>query len=410
MSSSNENKILYDSAAQWIKENAEDKSLTDPIKKDFLDFGTLSPEDKAQLITSLDKLLEGNGLPEVITQSLPWLRFDLDALPNDLTLEVGTKLKNESDIRSLGSLSTKMHSLFQPPNLLLDKFLQRVAYGEQDKVEALFTDVYSGNVEKIQEALLHQGTFTDYSGREFHCCAYEYAYWAKDTHMCRMLERYMDDTTKAEMLARIDEIERIDEKNKQPIGLQYQQNGVTHRSAHFDFTPLKAALRAYIDDFNELGKTSQLPHQEFFEVLESSWRNVGIVQRDVPAHVAQEYCRPARSFDRCPSFDEPTLLRSLAFYNFITSRDESWFPLGASDSGLGFNFALVRTNRGAFGSAWAAAKYHIAVYEEEGTAERDLAAITRLDEVRTSDLKISREHLCPPELSQNQLNYKEIAM
>jgi hypothetical protein len=72
--------------------------------------------------------------------------------------------------------------------------------------EALLT----ATPEHTQTLLRTPGVFTDYSGRTFNCTAYEYAYWAKDTHMCRMLERHMDDETKAYMLARIDEIERID--------------------------------------------------------------------------------------------------------------------------------------------------------------------------------------------------------
>lgn len=67
---------------------------------------------------------------------------------------------------------------------------------------------------------------TDYSGRTFNCSAYEYAYWAKDTHMCRMLERYMDEETKAQILARI--------TINDDTGLSYQQNGAVYQSSHFD--------------------------------------------------------------------------------------------------------------------------------------------------------------------------------
>lgn len=50
---------------------------------------------------------------------------------------------------------------------------------------------------------------------------------------------------------------------------------------------------------------------------------------------------------------------------------DSMFPLTSSNSGLGFDFGLIR-----------------------GAAEvRTPAAITRLDEVRTADLTQSREHL-----------------
>jgi hypothetical protein len=152
----------------------------------------------------------------------------------ELVLEIKERL-SDLDIKNLGRVSKSMHALFQPPNIALNKFLERVAFGMQDKVEQLFTDVYAGNAAKIQEALRYRGRFTDYSGRTFKCTAYEYAYWAKDTHMCRMLERNMNDETKAFMLAQID----ANDAN----GLTYMQNGAEHLSTHFDFTPLIQAFK-----------------------------------------------------------------------------------------------------------------------------------------------------------------------
>ena len=75
-----------------------------------------------------------------------------------------------------------------------------MAKGNQDEAETLLTATPAN----IQTLLRTPGIFTDYSGRTFNCTTYEYAYWAKDTHMCRMLESYMDAETKAQMLARID--------------------------------------------------------------------------------------------------------------------------------------------------------------------------------------------------------------
>ena len=86
------------------------------------------------------------------------------------------------------------------------------AFGKQAEAQKLLTDLSNA-----QELLLTPATFTDYSGRTFHCTAYEYAYWAKDTHMRRMLEQHMDETTKAQMLERCEAIEKR--------GLKYRQNG-----------------------------------------------------------------------------------------------------------------------------------------------------------------------------------------
>ncbi|MFO2971143.1 hypothetical protein SCO12_06725 [Legionella pneumophila serogroup 10] len=370
--------LLYSNAVKWIRENPQDQRLSEEIKQAFLSFNTLPQDKKVQLLIALSKLLEAARLPMEIEK---WLLSDFDALPDELLLEIGSHLKNESDMSNLVSTSKRMYSLFQPARLL-NKFLQRIAYGEQDKAERLFTAIYQGNVEKIQQALLHQGRFTDYSGRTFKCSAYEYAYWAKDTHMCRMLERYMDDATKAEMLARVTKIEHT--------GLSYTQHGVAYCPQHFDLTPLIQALQFYVDNYDAWYAASN------WATMEAAWMNVGLAQRDVPAHVAQEYCRPDRSFYPCPPFNEPALPRILTFYNWITSRAESWFPLTASNSGLGFDFALIR--------GWPAQRAVDGLLVPcRAAAGRDLAAVSRLDEVRTVELTQSREHLNPPPMSQSMI-------
>ena len=240
--------------------------------------------------------------------------------------------------------------------------------------------MFQGQPAKIQAALLHQGTFTTYAGETFHCSAYEYAYWAKDTHMCRMLERYMDDATKAQMLEQINAIEAH--------GLAFQQNGQKHRSAHFDFEPIKEGYQRHLSGYNAWVAANN------WDAMDAAWWDVGKAQRNVPAHVAQEYCRPDRSFYPKPEFNEATLPRVLTFYNLTTGRNDSWFPLTASNSGLGFNFALMRAG-GPSGIAWARPG-------RLATLRRlDLAAIIRLDEVRTVDLTQSREHLNPPAMSQS---------
>ena len=123
---------------------------------------------------------------------------------------------------------------------------------------------------------------------------------------------------------------------------------------------------------------------------------VGKAQRDVPAHVAHEYCRKDRSFSPLPSFNvdgadipNETLPRVLKFYNFNTEAVDSWFPLVAPNSGLGFDFALMRGGPGPCCVAPVASPMPL-------SAGQDLAAIIRLDKVRTVDLTHSREHLIPP--------------
>jgi hypothetical protein len=72
-----------------------------------------------------------------------------------------------------------------------------VAYGKQDLAERI--------VQEAPDLLQIEGTATDYSGLTFKkSTAYEYAWWAKDTHLRRMLEAHMDADTKAYLLVRID--------------------------------------------------------------------------------------------------------------------------------------------------------------------------------------------------------------
>jgi hypothetical protein len=109
------------------------------------------------------------------------------------------------------------------PAFKVRELLDNVAKGKQDEADAILK-----SSDEVQTLLRTPGKLTDYSGRTFHCTAYEYAYWAKDTHMQRMLERYMDDETKAFLLSQIDEIERS--------GLAYQQHGVAYQNAHYDMS------------------------------------------------------------------------------------------------------------------------------------------------------------------------------
>ena len=275
-----------------------------------------------------------------------------------------------------------MHSVFHQSNNLHAKFLECVAYGQQDKAEKLLSQVFKGQPARIQATLLHQGTLTTYAGETFYCSAYEYAYWAKDTHMCRMLERYMDDETKAQMLTRIDAIEAD--------GLTFQQNDEEHRSAHFDFTPLKEAYQRYLSGYDAWLAADD------WDAMDAAWWDVGKAQRNVPAHVAQEYCRPDGSFHPTPEFNEATLPRVLTFYNWATRKDESWFPLTASNSGLGFDFAFATA-----GPTRSAGRLGVVRAGWAFGAAIDLAGICRLDEVRTVDLTQSREHLNPPTMSQS---------
>ena len=266
------------------------------------------------------------------------------------------------------------------PGFQACQFLHDVAKGRQNEAEALLI----ANSASTQTLLRTPGIFTDYSGRTFNCTAYEYAYWAKDTHMCRMLELHMDDETKAEMAARIDEMERIDAATGQSVGLVYQQNGAEHRSAHFDFTPLKQAYQRYLDGYDVWHAAQR------WAAIDAACLDVYKAQRDVPAHVAQEYCQSDRAFFPKPQFNEAILPRELTFFNSKTHQDDVWFPLTASH-GLDCAYVLVRAHWPLV--AWMSGRRIVT------HCAADFEAISYLDTVRTEDLTILRQHLNPQALS-----------
>lgn len=253
-------------------------------------------------------------------------------------------------------------------------FLEYVAKGNQDFAERM--------LKQEPDLLRVQGEVTDYSTRTFNCTAYEYAYWAKDTHMCRMLERYMSDETNADIALRIEAIESRDAATSEPVGLTYRQHGGEHHSAHFNLSALKTALNEYVQGYDNWERTSN------WTAMEAAWMKIGLAQRDVPVHVINEYCRRDVSFDPCPEFNEDMLPRKLMFYNFELDREEPLFPLVISASSeLGIDFALVRSwDRSAIGVPGR-------VRMRGWVTAIDLAAVSRLDEVRTIDLKLSREIL-----------------
>lgn len=78
---------------------------------------------------------------------------------------------------------------------------------------------------------------------------------------------------------------------------------------------------------------------------------IGRAQRDVPAHIAHEYCHRNRSFENVSKNKEllnPTnpdnLKQPLKFFNYDTGDFDVWFSRDSyrGDSGLGFSFGILR--------------------------------------------------------------------
>ena len=170
-----------------------------------------------------------------------------------IDLDMETLLSRIKDDDQFKKLPPKIQmECLKSPAFQLRTFLHDVAKGNQDRADKLLT----GNPERTQELLRSTATFTDYSGRTFNCTAYEYAYWAKDTHMCRMLERSMSGETKADIAARIHKMESLDKTTNEPVGLTYSQHGKDYHSAHFDLSALKTALNEYVQGYDNWERTS----------------------------------------------------------------------------------------------------------------------------------------------------------
>ena len=308
----------------------------------------------------------------------------INLLPAEMIVEILAHLKPNELVKA-ALASKKTFFVNAERKLALNKKAHElstdVAYGKQAEVEQLLIKL---PIVQAQKLLLTSVSFTDYSGRTFHCTAYEYAYWAKDTHMCRMLEQQMDADTKTSMLKRCEAIEKD--------GLTYKQHGVEVKgSKHFDFGPLITALNYYVQGYNNWSNMGN------WAAMEAAWLAIGRAQRDVPVHVINEYCRPGRSFDPRPEFDEPTLPRVVTSYDYRTGGTVAVFPLVVSDSsGLGLDFTLIRGVVG-FAQAWDRGSARV-----RRLAAVDLAAISRLDEVRTADLTLSREILRSAEPEQSR--------
>jgi hypothetical protein len=288
-------------------------------------------------------------------------------------INLGIRKLIKLDKRVFNSLPGDIQIRCRSYKTQLPAFLEDVAKGKQDKAEHLLTFTRQ-NIQILLEA---RGIFTDYAGKTFYCTAYEYAYWAKDTHMRRMLEKYMDEETKTYLLKRIDKMEKR--------GLTYLQDNQLYRSRGFNFDVLDAAWAHYWRNYPKWINDGDL------ESLQKAWLEIGKAQREVPAHVAQEFCGLVRGFSLIPAFDDLTLSRNIKFYNEIKDRHESWFPLQSPNSGLGFHFAIFISNQSeARGSA---------AGPEAGI---DRLVLDRLAKIRTKDLQISREFLSG---SRHELKY-----
>jgi hypothetical protein len=189
----------------------------------------------------------------------------------------------------------------------LAQLLRFVTEGEQGKAEEL--------IKKDKNLLLHAGTVTDLSGRKFKgITAFQYALWALDWHMWKMIQKYLPE----------------EQQREQFEGLETK--GTAH-GKHFSLQPLIEALQKYVVNYDSLSwKMSGSKREHHWQKI------VGGAQRLLPVHVINEYCRPDRSFDPCPEFTEASLPRSRK-----CNVGEDCFTTSYNNGALGDKFALFRS-------------------------------------------------------------------
>ncbi|KTD49887.1 hypothetical protein Lrub_0329 [Legionella rubrilucens] len=344
--------VLQEKAVKWMDEKTKlAPSALEKYRKKIGDFFSLPVNEQLELISDLSAI---KHLPKAIknlTDHYPYFQ----TMPNDALKVISSYFEKEKDISAFIATHKRFRTLLQPARLD-DLLLLNVVNGNQKKVEAI--------VAMHPELLLVPSTVTDYSLRTFkQITPYEYAYWAKDTHMRRLLEKYMDADTAAEILTRCEDMD----KN----GVSYMQNGVEVKgSVHFDFTPLKTAMKEYID--------IRL-HTHNPDALQQIWLKVGIAQYDAPVHVANEYCRTDQSF-HSSNFVHKELPRKLSLFKHGTGKNNPCFY----SSELGTQFAYLR-----------AMSHQVETLQHPhgDWVAIDLAAIERLDKVRTGELAESLETL-----------------
>ena len=237
----------------------------------------------------------------------------------------------------------------------LSQLLRYVAEGEQDKAEAL--------IQTDKNLLLYAGTVKDLSGQEFkQITAFQYALWAMDWHMWKMIQKYLPE----------------EQQREQFEGLETK--GTLH-GKHFSFEPLIGALQVYVDNAKEVWKYDQRARDHWCKV-------VGGAQRGVPAHVVNEYCREDRSFDPCPAFTEEKLPRIRTFKYFPGGGE--WFTAESGGKLCGEGFAYVR------GDGAVVAEFYSGSLDIFLTSERvpgDIKALQSLSKTRTQQMELLASQL-----------------
>ena len=270
---------------------------------------------------------------------------------------------------SMACMSHASNALYQK-DLLSEKFSYLVGVdGEdnQNKAEAMLRQYPKW----ISAFIAGQKTVIDAAGRFFPnpMSAYAYTFWAGDTRMGRMMERFMDENTKASVFKEC--------KNIHIKGVDFMFKGKRiNNSKHFDFQSIIDAYTAYIVAATPLINANNWNYEAWM-LVDEFWINIGKELAKIPTHVAQEYCANQSFAPRdhyVTSLKNPSLIRTVEFHNWLSGDDEYWFVSGRVNPNLGVLFSIYKGPSGTpFGTI---------AHGVEPRVDHDLAAIIALCEER----------------------------
>lgn len=244
-------------------------------------------------------------------------------LPADIHHYIVEQFLPESDAsryaRSCKLFYDRHKKHIRTSELQVKQLLHHIARGGQYEAELMLI--------KDPGLLLEKSGFTDYSGRSFsHVTAFQLADWYLDTHMCRMLRKYLPDDKAMQQLKEIPS-----------KGLEYILNGMKYQERYFDVKPLIDAYQAYIPFYRQVFYHSD---DILRDKMDKHWQAVGMAQRMLPAHAINEYFHPTRSLvvdGKPPLFNEAEDLPRLTYNKYFS------FYSMLSDSGLGYeSYSMVR--------------------------------------------------------------------
>lgn len=355
--------------------------------------------------------------------------FSFEELSKDIAQEISAYLNN-NEMSNLVKTNKQISLLFKEPlqKRLKDYVINEAAYQRQKEVEkvlqihpSLQTDndfmfqlllhhVAFGQEEEAEKLIqrrpellfMKDAMVTDYSGRTFKTNPIRYALWAKDTYMLSMLLFYLTPLKNGLAYAKHQFTEH-EKHGVTYVKAAHGQKATIEKEQHFDLSPLIHALDRFIKNFDVW---------ESEEECKKHWNEeVGELQKEMVAHIAQHYCDSEDS--AIYTFKKQKFKRCLNFYDEVHRKDAVWFPL--SNSSLGIDFAILGAwcswNQKAFGVVYEWRPYgNQGGQFRLGAPEYELTSIRQLCQVKEDDLTALKNYLKDPMNNPlpNHLNHKPL--